>query len=222
MSYDDSNFLYLDELNGGEEIDREDFDFSMVFYEVSTDDMSVVVLSDLVESIVVGSDDGGTLDPGVIEVSMSGLQVLSDPALETARRGDRKKRVSSENNDRWATKVAHNLIKVLGYNMSIGLGDLSLKQIDELLSYLFSRAVKMDGTPNPASTLMNMCNSFNFIIKQASDTRSLRGEINQIVDRNFNINSYAPFAKTKMVVAAAIKKCEGVNKKWKKVTHFRS
>lgn len=150
-------------------------------------------------------------------MSLPGLRALPDPVLADA--GKRKERLPSENNDKWAIKRVDILRKGLGYDTSIAFGDLPLKVIDDLLSNLFSRAVKIDRTLYPSSTLMNMCNSFNRIIRRASDLRSLRGELDNIVDRDFNISCHPTFAKTRMVITAAIKKSakEGVNKKRKKV-----
>lgn len=74
-------------------------------------------------------------------------------------------------------KQANNL-KGLSWDIYVGLGDLPLRQLDELLSNFQELLTKVDGTPYPSSTLMNMCNGFDCIIKRASDIRSLREETN--------------------------------------------
>lgn len=42
--------------------------------------------------------------------------------------------------------------------MSIGLGVLPLKQLNDVFSDVFRRAVKVNGEEYPSVTLINMCN----------------------------------------------------------------
>lgn len=69
------------------------------------------------------------------------------------------------------------LTKEMGWDVEMTLGDLPLSGPDVLFSTLFTYAVKIDGKEYPSSTLMNMCNCFNRMIRQASDIWSLMGRL---------------------------------------------
>lgn len=89
--------------------------------------------------------------------------------------------------------------------MSVLLGDLPLKELNDLFVGLFSHVVKVDGTSYPNAALMNMMNAFNCIIRRASDVRRLGGRCYQ-VDKNFNISTHPVFGKTRMVLMVVIKR----------------
>lgn len=86
--------------------------------------------------------------------------------------------------------------------MTVPLRNLPFQQLDKLLSNLFTRAVKVDGTAYPSATLINMMNGFNRILRRTSDIRSLKGE-GKSLEKDFNIGAHSAFARTRMVVSVA-------------------
>ncbi|CAM6090480.1 unnamed protein product [Calypogeia fissa] len=178
--------------------------------EVSPDS---VVTSE--SNVVIPFGEGSSTDLA-LAVTIPGLRALPDPNLVEAGRGE--ERQPTEHNDKWAMRRADSLRDALKWDMRIPLGDLSLSQLDELLSHLFSRAVKVDGNTYPSSTLMNLMNCYNRIVRRSSELRAVKG-LGNLVDKDFNINNHPSFTKTRMVLRAAIKKSakDGVNKRRNKV-----
>ncbi|CAM6081530.1 unnamed protein product [Calypogeia fissa] len=202
LDFEDLEILYIDELTAGEDVDLDSIDIPCLFDEISREEVFMDVLSNIAESEVVLDCSETTPLPECVELSLPGLRAIPDKALVEAGRGEEKS--PSKCSDKWALKRANTLRKGLGWDMSTDLGDLPLKQLDQLFNNLFSRVVKKDGTPYPSATLMGMMNAFNRIIRRASEKRSLRGS-DYLVDRDFNINRHVAFTKTRMVLKATVR-----------------
>ncbi|CAM6086293.1 unnamed protein product [Calypogeia fissa] len=152
-------------------------------------------------------------DRSVQAAKGKGLRSQPDPTLVLAARGEARQR--SESNDRWAKKRVDEMRQALGWDVSIPPGDLSLEELDYLFSELFTRVCKVDGSRLPSASLMNLCNAFNRMIRMTSEVRAANGvSTGFFVPRSFNIKEHPSFARTRLVLEAAVKLSahEGVNK----------
>lgn len=92
-----------------------------------------------------------------------------------ASRGQAKS-ASRKNND-WAEAQVKKLRKALNMDMSIPLGNLPLTEFDDLSTDFFTRALKKCGDQHPSSSLMNLYNSLNRVMRIASNLRAVDGGI---------------------------------------------
>jgi hypothetical protein len=112
-----------------------------------------------------------------------------DPELLAASLGQAAQK--SANNDCWALLRANQLREKLGWDMSIPLGEVPFKKLDELLSILLTMVRNKKGDLYPSATINNLLNSFSRILRQASELRAVEGRWQAL--ENFNILRHFEF-----------------------------
>jgi hypothetical protein len=149
-------------------------------------------------------------------LDIPGMRDEPDPGLVAAGEGRARRR--SAHNERWSVKRADQLRRGLKWDMSIPFEDLSLDQLNDLLSNLFARVTKYNKELYPSSSIKNLMNSFSRVIRNAHLKKALNGGV-AAVDKHFNIKNHPAFLRTAEVINVAIQKSagEGVNQKTKKV-----
>lgn len=113
--------------------------------------------------------------PSSPTLATAGLRAAPNQALADSRQGH--KRLASAHNDKWAIRRDDFLQAALNWTMSVPLGDLPLRDLNELFAYHFTCVVKVDKSNYLNAMLMNTMNVFNQIIQRTSGVRSLRGRL---------------------------------------------
>ncbi|CAM6125994.1 unnamed protein product [Calypogeia fissa] len=106
VDFKDMEMMYINELVACEDVDLDSVDIHCVFPKVSREEMSMDMLSTIVDSTVLvsGLGDEPNPPPECIELSMPGFRVLPNEALVEASRGE--ERSPLERSDKWAMKRA--------------------------------------------------------------------------------------------------------------------